>query len=67
MGGGAAGKNLACRRGHRFLTQPPEEYRRRAEEAERLAAKAIDAVEREAFERIARAWRDLEKRQVRKS
>lgn len=37
-----------------------EEYRKRAEEAERLASRAESEVERTAYRRIAQGWRDLE-------
>jgi hypothetical protein len=37
-----------------------DEYRRRAEEAERLAEQAATPHEREAYARIARGWRALE-------
>jgi hypothetical protein len=39
--------------------------RLRAEEAERLAERAIGSQERAAYEQIARAWRDLEKAALR--
>lgn len=35
------------------------EYRRNAEDAERLARKAPSTLERDSFERIAKGWRDL--------
>ena len=35
------------------------EYRRNAEEAERLAKKALSAHERDSYERIAKGWREL--------
>lgn len=36
-----------------------QEYRRNAEEAERLARKGATAHERDSYERIAQGWRDL--------
>jgi hypothetical protein len=37
-----------------------EEYRRQAEEAERKANQAPGPLERQAYEKIARSWRELE-------
>lgn len=46
--------------------ETPEFYRQRADEAERLAKESKDALAREAYERIARGWRDLGQQSMRR-
>jgi hypothetical protein len=45
---------------------PSSSYTRRAEEAERLAAEAVDDAERAVHQEAARLWRDLARRRAAK-